>query len=67
MEGLLAVVGLEVTTEGIMTGTGTERWKERVPDFWGCASAKRCADKRRREEISVGEFEETSGMTGMQG
>jgi len=66
LEGLLAVVGLEVTTEGIMTGTGTERWKERVPDFWGCASAKRCADKRSRE-ISVGESEGTSGMTGMQG
>ena len=44
MEGLLAVVGLEVTTEGIGTGTGTVRWRERVPDFRGCgaeaASAK---------------------------
>ena len=36
MEGLLAVVGLEVTTKGIRTGTGTERWRERVPDFRGC-------------------------------
>ena len=36
MEGLLAVVGLEVTTEGIRTVTGTERWRERVPDFRGC-------------------------------
>ena len=35
MEGLLAVVGLEVTTEGVRTGTGTERWRERVPDFRG--------------------------------
>ena len=34
MEGLLAVVGLEVTTEGIRTDT--ERWRERVPDFRGC-------------------------------
>jgi len=25
LEGLLAVVGLEVTTEGIRTGAGTER------------------------------------------
>jgi len=25
VEGLLAVVGLEVTTKGIRTGTGTER------------------------------------------
>ena len=56
MEGLLAVVGLGVTTKGIRTDT--ERWRERVPDFRGCdaeaASAKRCADKRSREEISVG-------------
>ena len=44
LEGLRAVVGLQVTTEGIRTGTGTERWRERVPDFRGCnaeaASAK---------------------------
>ena len=44
MEGLLAVVGLELTTEGVRTGTGTERWRERVPDSRGCdakaASAK---------------------------
>jgi len=44
LEGLLVVVGLEVTTEGVRTGTGTERWRERVPDFRGCnaeaASAK---------------------------
>jgi len=30
---LLAVVGLEVTTKGIRTGTGTERRRERLPDF----------------------------------
>ena len=36
MEGLLEIVGLEVTTEGIMTGATTERWIERVPDFRGC-------------------------------
>jgi len=44
LEGLLAVVGLEVTTKGVRTGTGMERWRERVPDFRGCdaetASAK---------------------------
>jgi len=28
LEGLLAVVGPEMTTEGIRTGTGTERWRE---------------------------------------
>jgi len=46
LEGLLAVVGLEVTMKGIRTGTGRERWRERVPDFRGCnaeaASAKWC-------------------------
>jgi len=36
LEGLLAVVGLEVTTKGIRTVTGRERWRERVPDFRGC-------------------------------
>jgi len=36
VEGLLAAVGLEVTTKGVRTGTGTERWRERVPDFRGC-------------------------------
>jgi len=36
LEGLLAVVGLEVTVEGVRTGPGTERWRERVPDFRGC-------------------------------
>jgi len=44
LEGVLAVVGLVVTTEDIRTGTGTERWMERFPDFRGCdaeaASAK---------------------------
>ena len=36
MEGLLAVVDLEVTKEGMRTGTGTERWKKRVTNFRGC-------------------------------
>jgi len=34
VEGLLAVVGLEVTTEGIRTGTGTERLKAYFNDFY---------------------------------
>ena len=34
-EGQLAVVGLQVTTNGFRTGTGTERWRERIPDFRG--------------------------------
>jgi len=33
---MLAVVGFEVTRKGIRTGTGTERWRERVADFRGC-------------------------------
>ena len=33
LEGPLAVVGLEVTTEG---GTSTERWRQRVPNVMGC-------------------------------
>ena len=33
---MLAVLGLEVTTEGIRISTGTERWRERVPDFRVC-------------------------------
>jgi len=44
LDGLLVVVGLEMTTKGIRTGTGTNRQRERVPDFRGCvaeaASAK---------------------------
>jgi len=36
LEGLLAVVGLEMATKSIRTGTGMERWRERVPVFGGC-------------------------------
>ena len=35
MEDLLAVVGLEVTTKGIRTGTGKKRWRDGVADFRG--------------------------------
>jgi len=42
LEGLLAVVALGVTTEGIRTGTGTERWVERVQTL-GAATLKLCA------------------------
>ena len=43
-------MGLEVTTEGIRTGTGTERWRERVPDFRGChAEAASANDVRTKE------------------
>jgi len=41
---MLAVVGLEVATEGVRTGTGTQRLRDKVPNFRGCnaetASAK---------------------------
>jgi len=36
LESLLAVVGFEVTTEGVRTGAGTESWRERVPDCRSC-------------------------------
>jgi len=35
LEGLLAIVGLELMTKDIRTGTSMERWIERVPDFRG--------------------------------
>jgi len=50
LEGLLAVVGLEVTTEGIRTGTGAERWRERVPDFRGFDAEAASAAANQREE-----------------
>jgi len=42
LEGLLAcwptTVGLEVTTKGIRTGTGTKRWRKESHDgVWGCS------------------------------
>jgi len=48
-EGLLAVVGLEVTTGGIRTGLHSKSTRKRVPDFNSCnantAGAKCSADK----------------------
>jgi len=35
LEGLLAVVGLEVTTERVKTGTGMEKLRERILNFRG--------------------------------
>jgi len=53
-EVLLALVGLEVTTEGITTSTGTRRHRERVPNFRGCnaetASAIWCGQVEQRED-----------------
>ena len=40
MEGLLAVVGLEMTTEGVRTGTGTERDRGREFQILGAATLK---------------------------
>jgi len=34
--GLPEILGLEVMTEGISTGTTSESWREGVPDFMGC-------------------------------
>jgi len=35
LEGLLETGSLEVMTEGTRTGTHSESWRERVPDFSG--------------------------------
>jgi len=32
LEGVLEVVGLEVMVEGVMAGTHSEGWRERIPD-----------------------------------
>jgi len=40
LEGLLAVVGLEVTTKGVRTGAGTESWREREFQILGAATLK---------------------------
>jgi len=36
LEGQLEVVGLELMAEGIMAGTHSKRWTERVPYFRSC-------------------------------
>jgi len=35
-EGLLEIVGLEVTAEGIKAGTHSESWRQRVTDCMSC-------------------------------
>ena len=42
VEGLLTVVVLEVTTEGVRTGRGTERWRQRVAVQVAAAAAPEC-------------------------
>jgi len=57
LEGLLAVVGLAVTTEGIRTGISTERWRERVPDFRAATLKLRalmvCGQTEQRDHFNV--------------
>ena len=36
LEGVLAVVGFEVTPESVRTGTRPGNWRKRVADFRGC-------------------------------
>ena len=63
-------MGLEMTTEGIRTRTGTERYSERVPDFRGCnteAGVPNDVWTNGTERRLVLESEGTSGMRGMQG
>ena len=38
LEGVLEIVSVEVTTEGVRTGTGTERWRKRVAGCGGCSA-----------------------------
>jgi len=70
LEVLLALVGLEVTTEGITTSTGTRKDGGTEFQISGAAMLKQRVpygvDKWNREKISVGESERKSGMTGMQ-
>ena len=63
MEDLLAIVCLQVTTEGIGTGTGTERWRGEL-QILGAASLKlrepndvRTNGAEKKISISVGESE----------
>ena len=51
MEGLLAVVGLEVTTKGVRTGTGMKRWRDRVPDFRGATLKLRAPNDVRTNGV----------------
>ena len=50
LEGLLAAVGLEVTTEGARTGTRMERWRERIQDFRGCNAELRAPNDVQTNE-----------------
>jgi len=47
LEGLLAVVGLEVTTEGIRTGTGPDIWRERFSNTTSSKSVRRVTSRER--------------------
>jgi len=43
----LAIVGLEVTTEGIRNGTSTYRWRQRVANFRAAMLKLRAPDDVR--------------------
>ena len=57
LEGMLEIVGLEVTTESGRTATRLESWMQRVPDYRSCntenAEAKLTADRWDGEQIRV--------------
>jgi len=49
LEGLLEIVGFEMTMEGIKTETHSDSWRANFPDFMSCnAETKRA--KRTVEE-----------------
>jgi len=51
LEGLLEIMGREVTAKGVRAGTHSKGWTERIPD---CGmGAKRSADIRDGEQIGI--------------
>jgi len=40
--GLLAIVDLELTTDGVRTGTSLERWREKIPNCRCCNAETAC-------------------------
>jgi len=42
LEGLLEIVGLEMTMKSVGAGTLSESWRERVPDFKNLIGLRFC-------------------------
>ena len=50
LEGLLEIVGLKVTMEGIKTGTSSESRRVSVIDFRGCNAASQLECHRQLQD-----------------